>query len=214
MGFYSDYVLPRLMDRMMRGEEFDRERRIALKEAYGEVLEIGLGTGLSLANYPPTVAQLTAVDVAEMLPKRVAERIAKAPFPVRFVRVTAEQLPFPDASFDCVVSNLTLCTISDPASALGEIRRVLKPSGIFLFMEHGRADDARLARWQDRLNGIQKFFAGGCNLNRRIEALIRSVGLDLTKLDRFEFAAMPRTHGQMYRGVAKRTGEVSSRHNF
>lgn len=210
MGLYNDYVLLRLMDRMMRGEEFDRERRVALKDAHGEVLEIGLGTGLSLANYPPTVAQLTAVDVAEMLPKRVAERIAKAPFPVRFVQITAEKLPFPDASFDCVVSNLTLCTIPEPASALGEIRRVLKPSGIFLFMEHGRADDARLARWQDRLNGIQKFFAGGCNLNRRIDTLIKAAGLDLQKLDRFEFVPMPRTHGQMYRGIAKRSGDASS----
>ena len=214
MGFYSDYVLPRLMDRLMRGEEFNRERRVALKDAYGAVLEIGLGTGLSLANYPFGITQLTAVDVAAMLPKLVAERIAKAPFPVRFVQITAEKLPFPDARFDCVVSNLTLCTIPNPASALGEIRRVLKPNGIFLFMEHGRADDARLARWQDRLNGIQKAIGGGCNLNRRIAALIRSAGLDLTKLDRFEFAPMPRTHGQMYRGVAKRSGDVSSRSNF
>jgi ubiquinone/menaquinone biosynthesis C-methylase UbiE len=204
MGFYSDYVLPRLMDRMMSGEEFNRERRIALKDAHGEVLEIGLGTGLSLANYPSGVTQLTAVDVAAMLPKVVAERIAKAPFPVRFVQITAEKLPFPDASFDCVVSNLTLCTIPEPASALSEIRRVLKPAGIFLFMEHGRADSASLARWQDRLNGIQKAIGGGCNLNRRIDALIKSAGLDLTKLDRFEFAAMPRTHGQMYRGIATR----------
>jgi ubiquinone/menaquinone biosynthesis C-methylase UbiE len=204
MGFYGDYVLPRLMDRMMRGEEFNRERRIALKDARGEVLEIGLGTGLSLANYPPGVTQLTAVDVAAMLPKVVAERIAKAPFPVRFVQITAEKLPFPDASFDCVVSNLTLCTIPDAALALGEIRRVLKPNGQFLFMEHGRADEAGLARWQDRLNGIQKAIAGGCNLNRRIDALIKSAGLDVTKLDRFEFAAMPRTHGQMYRGIATR----------
>ena len=205
MGFYNYYVLPRLMDRMMRTEEFDRERRAALKDAQGKVLEIGLGTALTLAHYPPTVTQLTAIDVSTMLPERVAKRIAKAPFPVRFVKITAEKLPFPDASFDCVVSNLTLCTVPDPASAMSEIRRVLKPSGIFLFWEHGLADDAGLARWQGRLNGIQKVIAGGCNLNRKIDSLIAASGLTVTRLDRYEFAAMPRTHGQMYRGVATRT---------
>ena len=204
MGFYQDYVLASLMDRLMQGEEFVRERRVALKDAHGEVLEIGLGTGLSLPNYPPAVTRLTAVDVAAMLPKRVAERIARAPFPVRFVQITAEKLPFPDASFDCVVSNLTLCTIPDPAAALREIRRVLKPGGIFLFLEHGLSADAGLARWQNRLNGIQKFIAGGCNLNRRIDDLIEASGLDVTRLDRFTVGAMPRTHGQMYRGVATR----------
>jgi len=97
---------------------------------------------------------------------------------------------------------LTLCTISDAVAALREVRRVLKPEGTFVFLEHGRSDDKKVAKWQDRLNPIQRIIACGCNLNRPIGALIRQAGLRLDRLDRFQMPGIPRIAGEMYRGVA------------
>lgn len=206
MGLYSTYVFPRLMDWVMSGPGFQRLRHELLQSVRGEVLEIGLGTGLNLSHYPGGVARLQAVDPAPLLPDRVAERIARAPFPVELSRISAEQLPYKDRSFDCVVSTWTLCTIPDPREALREVRRVLKPTGQFLFLEHGRSDDARTATWQDRLNPIQNVIGCGCNLNRRIDRLITEAGLRIVQLDRFAMEGVPRIGGEMYRGVAMPAG--------
>ena len=111
-------------------------------------------------------------------------------------------MPYDDRVFDFVVSTWTLCTIPDPVAALREIRRVLRPDGQFLFAEHGRSDDPRTARWQDRLNPIQNLVACGCNLNRRIDRLVTEAGLTLTHLDRFVLPGIPRLGGEMYRGQA------------
>lgn len=206
MGLYSTYVFPRLMDWVMSGPGFQRLRHELLQSARGEVLEIGLGTGLNLSHYPGGLSRLRAVDPAPLLPDRVAERIARAPFPVELSRISAEQLPYENRCFDCVVSTWTLCTIPDPREALREVRRVLKPTGQFLFLEHGRSDDARTATWQDRLNPIQNVIGCGCNLNRRIDRLITEAGLRIEQLDRFAMEGVPRIGGEMYRGVALRAG--------
>ncbi len=186
----------------MRGAVFQEERQRVLADARGEVLEIGFGTGLNLPHYPSTVLKLVAIDPADILPDRVAARKESARFPVEFVHQTAEQLPFDNGRFDCVVSTWTLCTIPDPVTALREIKRVLKPGAPFLFTEHGRSDDPRIARWQDRLNPIQNLLACGCNLNRRIDQLVIQAGLRLTSLDRFVLPGVPRLGGEMYRGQA------------
>jgi SAM-dependent methyltransferase len=148
------------------------------------------------------VTRLTALDVADLLPARTAQRLAAAPFPVERVRLTAERLPFPDRRFDCVVSTWTLCSIPDALAALRELRRVLEPGGRFVFLEHGRSDDPRVARWQDRLNPIQRRLGGGCNLNRPIDALIRDAGFAITRLDRYVIEGEPRLMASMYRGTA------------
>jgi ubiquinone/menaquinone biosynthesis C-methylase UbiE len=137
-----------------------------------------------------------------MLPGRVAARRAAAAFPVEIAHLSAERLPYEDQTFDCVVSTWTLCTIPDPIAALREIRRVLKPEGTFLFLEHGRSDDRRIATWQDRLNPLQRVIGGGCNLNRRIDRLIAEAGLTISRLDRFTMDSVPRIGGAMYRGTA------------
>lgn len=206
MGLYSTYIFPRLMDWGMSGAGFQRLRSELLQSARGEVLEIGLGTGLNLCHYPAGVSRLRTVDPAPLLPDRVAERAANVSFPVELSRTGAEQLPYEDQSFDCVVSTWTLCTIPDPIQALREVRRVLKPTGRFLFLEHGRSDDARTAIWQDRLNPIQNVIGCGCNLNRRIDRLISEAGLDILQLDRFVMEGVPRIAGELYRGVATPEG--------
>lgn len=202
MGFYCKHVFPRLMDHVMHGEEFQRLRTEVLQSVAGEVLEIGIGTGLNLRHYGPNVSRVRAVDPNPMLPARVAERRGGVSFPVEIAHQNAERLPYDDHTFDCVVSTWTLCTIFDPVRALQEVGRVLKPEGRFLFLEHGRSDDRKIARWQDRLNPVQNIIGCGCNLNRRIDDLIAQAGLTITQLDRFAMQGVPRVGGEMYRGTA------------
>ena len=202
MGFYARHVFPRFMDWVLGRPRFGRERDAVLAAVGGEVLEIGFGTGLNLRHYPPGVTRLTAIDVADLLPARTGQRVAAAPFPVQRVRLTAERLPLPDGRFDCAVSTWTLCSIPDALAALREVRRVLKPGGFFVFLEHGRSDDPRVARWQDLFNPIQRRIGVGCNLNRPIDALVRDAGFAITRLERYVIEGEPRIMAEMYRGTA------------
>jgi len=166
------------------------------------VLEIGFGTGLNMAHYPSCLSSLSTIDPAVILPRKVQDRIAAVSFPVETVHQTAEHLPYPDRRFDTVVSTWTLCTIPNPVQALREVARVLKSTGTFLFLEHGRSEDSHIARWQDRLNPAQQIIGCGCNLNRRIDRLIEEGGLRIVTLNRFEMQGVPRIGGTMYRGSA------------
>ena len=207
MSLYATYIFPRLMDWVLRGARFQAERHLLLASAHGVVLEIGFGTGLNLPHYPSTITDLHTVEPATLLPERVARRVANAPFPVHLRQLRAEVLPYATGLFDCAVSTFTLCTIPDPVAALREVRRVLKPGGCFLFLEHGRSDDPVIARWQDRLNPLQQMVACGCNLNRRIDELIARAGFHLDELDRYTLPGIPRIGGEMYRGRASVTSE-------
>jgi SAM-dependent methyltransferase len=203
MGFYAKHIFPRLLDWSLGAAEFGQYRRRALAPAYGETLEIGFGTGLNLPYYPEAVTSLIAIDSENMLEGRVQQRIASCPIPVTKMRLDAQgRLPFGDHTFDTVVSTLTLCSIRDLAPALSEIRRVLKPEGRFVFFEHGRSDDPKVARRQDRFNPIQKIIGVGCNMNRKIDELIERAGFKITSLDRFLLPKAPRVLAEMYRGVA------------
>ena len=202
MGLYATQIFPRLMDWVMARPAFSQLREALLQLASGEVLEIGFGTGLNLRHYPATITRLSIVDPATLLPAKVARRMAAAPYPIQTTHVTAENLPFPDQQFETVVSTWTLCTIPDPALALHEVGRVLKPGGRFLFLEHGRSDDRTIAVWQDRLNPIQNVMGCGCHLNRQIDRLITQSGLTIAHLDRFSMQGVPRLVGEMYQGAA------------
>ncbi|MFQ5792611.1 MAG: class I SAM-dependent methyltransferase, partial [Acidobacteriota bacterium] len=115
-----------------------------------------------------------------------------------------ETIPLDNESVDGVVTTWTLCTIPDVIQALGEMRRVLKEDGCFHFLEHGRSDDPRVARWQDRLNPIQNLVGGGCNINRKIDDLIRAAGFEITSIENFYMKGL-RVGTYMYSGVARRT---------
>lgn len=206
MNFYAQYLFPRLMDRMMSMESFQKLRVEVLKDVRGEVLEIGYGTALNLPHYPRGVSHLTMVDPARLLRSRVEQRMAQVGFPLAIEQHQAESLPFPDRRFDFVVSTWTLCTIPDPARALAEIRRVLKPGGLLLFLEHGRSDDSRVAAWQDRLNPLQRLIGCGCNLNRPIDRLIETSAFSLIQRRRFRMPHVPRILGEMYQGHAAPAG--------
>ncbi|HXG64477.1 MAG TPA: class I SAM-dependent methyltransferase [Blastocatellia bacterium] len=204
MGLYAKYIFPRLMDWGLKAPAFHEQRRIALAPAKGRTLEIGFGTGLNLAHYPEAVTHLTVIDSERMLPQKVADRIRRAPMPVEVMQLDASgRLPFEDASFDTVVSTWTLCSIADLPAALAQVRRVLKPDGQFIFLEHGRSDDPKVAKRQDLLNPLQRLIGAGCNMNRPIDRLIKEAGFEIVALDRFLLPDTPRMLGEMYRGIAR-----------
>ena len=166
-------------------------RRKLLAGARGRVLEIGAGTGANLAFYGDGVESLTVVEPDAPMAGRLERKAEQVGRPVELMRAPAEELPFADDSFDVVVSTLVLCTVGDQAKALAELRRVLKPGGRLLFIEHVRAEDAGLARWQDRLNGINRVVARGCNCNRSTVDAIRGAGFAIVDLDHDRLQKVP-----------------------
>jgi len=205
MGLYDLYerrLFPLFLDAAMRPLGGFREETLA--DASGHVLEIGFGTGLNLPHYPSGVERLTAIDPMDAVKKKVQQRIDEAPFPVERHALAADGgLPFEAGTFDCVAITWTLCTIPDPLAALREMRRVAREGSSLLFIEHGLSSEPKVERWQHRLNPIQKFVGCGCNLNRSIDRLIEEGGFTLEKLDRFDAPDVPRTHGHLYRGIAR-----------
>jgi ubiquinone/menaquinone biosynthesis C-methylase UbiE len=204
MGWYVDRVLPRITDVALRGADFTSARARVCAGLEGDVLEVGFGSGRNVPHYPTQVTRVWAVDPATLGRQLAAERVAASPVPVVYVELDGEQLPLDDASVDHVLTTWTLCTIRDVGRALAEMRRVLRPGGSLHFVEHGRAPQPRVARWQDRLTPVQRRVFGGCHLNRPIDALIERAGLRLEKLDNY-YARGPKPFGYMFEGVAKKS---------
>jgi len=202
MGFYSRFIFPRLCDWSMRNPRMADLRRQVLSEVNGEVLEIGFGTGLNLEHYPERVHRLTAVDPGVGMTRIARRRMERSHIDVDIRVQTAEELPFEDGRFDCVVSTWTLCSIQEAERAISEISRVLKPGGRFLFLEHGLGDDLGVQRWQRRLTPLQRRVADGCRLDVDIEALIRERAWAKVRVERFLLEGTPRIVGSMYRGAA------------
>lgn len=199
-----EQLKPRIQDFAMRF--MDELRPAIVGAAAGSVLEVGFGTARNLEHYGSDVERLTGLD-----PMRtqgvgaVEERIGRAPFPVERTVLRADgELPFDAGRFDCVVTTWTLCSIPEPATALAEMRRVLKPGGRYLFIEHGRSSRPSTVRWQDRLNPIWRRVMDGCNINRPIDQLVEAAGFTLASLDRFQHRG-PAVLAHMYRGVAIRS---------
>ena len=204
MGLYSRHIFPRLCDWAMRSPDIARHRCEVLSRAVGEILEIGFGTGLNLEHYPEHVRRLTAVDPGVGMVRIARRRIKQSNIHVDLHVQTAEELPFKDGRFDCVVSTWTLCSIRDARRAIAEIERILKPGGQFLFLEHGLSEDPGIRRWQNRLSPLQKRLANGCRLDLDVETLVRSGAFRQIEVERFLLEGAPRLVGSMYRGVAVR----------
>jgi len=209
MGFYSKYVLPTLTDLAMRSHTLRPERARWVPLAKGVVLEIGVGSGLNLPMYGREVRKLYALDPSEGLLRMARSQAARVSFPVEFLFRPAEAVPLGEASVDYVVTTWTLCTIPDPVAALQEMRRVLRPEGRLISVEHGRSPDPAVVRWQDRLTPLWRRVAGGCHLNRPIDRLLRLGGFEVLEMNR-GYLAGPRMGGYLYRGMARpaRAGRI------
>ncbi len=210
MKLYDDWILPRLTDLVMRHKEISRYRERVVPQASGIVLEIGAGSGLNLRLYGSRVERLYALDPSPALLRMARRKKAPTGVPVAFVDARAEAIPIPDASVDAIVTTFTLCTISDPLVALREMKRVLRPGGRLLFAEHGLAPEPSVQRWQQRCNPLWRRMAGGCNLDRPIDALIEASGFRLEHLAT-EYAKGPRPLAYMYWGAALSNGHSASR---
>lgn len=202
MGIYAKYVLPRLIDLAMRNRAAARVRANWIPHARGDVLEVGIGSGLNLPFYSAEVSRVYGVDPSAELRKLARKRMAGQAVSVEFLAQSAEEtLPLPDHSVDTVVVTWTLCSIADPAGALRQMRRVLKASGRLIFVEHGRAPDFRVAEWQDRLTPVWKQIGGGCHLNREIDRLLAEGGFTIDEL-RTAYLPGPRAMTYTYQGFA------------
>ncbi|WP_245632547.1 class I SAM-dependent methyltransferase [Edaphobacter aggregans] len=190
----------------MRNEETTRLRAAWIPLARGEVLEIGIGSGLNLPFYSSDVHRVYGVDPSLELQRMARKRAMAEPIEVEFLSQSAdEQLPLSDASFDTVVMTWTLCSIPNAPKALQEIKRVLKANGRLIFLEHGRAPDPGVAAWQERITPLWKPIGGGCHLNRKIDDLIVAAGFRITELKTC-YLPGPRLMTYTYQGLAETTG--------
>jgi ubiquinone/menaquinone biosynthesis C-methylase UbiE len=202
MALYRDRILPHLIHWTMRQDSFGEYRQRVVSAAEGRVLEIGIGSGLNLPFYSGRASHVIGVDPSPTLLSRAAHTPSTLRS-VTFVEGSAETIPLADASVDTVVTTWTLCSISDIAAALDEIRRVLRASGILLFVEHGRAPDPVIQRWQDRLTPLWSRLAGGCHLNRPVDRLLVQAGFQIERLTT-SYMQGPRLMTFMYEGCARR----------
>jgi SAM-dependent methyltransferase len=204
MGIYADQVLPRLIDKLCGVKDMTVLRERAVEGLHGTVLEIGFGSGLNVPVYPPEVTLVYAVDPATVGRKLAAKRIEASPVRIEFVGLDGQQIPLPDASCDTALSTYTLCTIPDPARALAEVHRILRPGGTFHFVEHGLAPDADVVKKQRRIEPINRRLAGGCHLTRDHWALLEGAGFELDRRAA-EYGNGPKAYSFHYIGTARKS---------
>ena len=203
MGFYSDRILPHCIDRGCAVGPVSRQREKVVPQAQGRVLEVGMGSGLNLPFYDADRVELVwGLEPSDGMRRRAMARVEAAPFEVRWLGLPAEEIPLEDDSADTVVVTYTLCTVPGWRTALAQMRRVLKPGGRLLFSEHGRAPDAAVRRWQDRLDPFWSRIAGGCHLNRDIPGLLAQGGFVVRELETMYLPSTPRFAGFTYWGYA------------
>ncbi|MFM8529353.1 MAG: class I SAM-dependent methyltransferase [Ilumatobacteraceae bacterium] len=206
MGFYTDRFLPRLIDRILDSADFRETRRIQLAPVSGRVLEVGFGAGPNVPHLPDGVDKLYAIDPAVSVRPIADARVRARGIPVEYLGLDGARIDLDDESVDHVVSTMTLCTIPDVDAALSEIHRVLRPGGRFHFVDHGRAPDVRVARWQDRIQPLHSRLFGGCRLDRDIPVLVAASGLQIVTTEA-DYMKGPRVMGFLHRGVAEKRTE-------
>ncbi len=202
MSFYSERVLPRIITKTCGMPAMDKLRRAACEPLSGHVVEIGFGSGFNVGQYPTAVERVSAVEPSDGGWALARERVASSTIPIERAGLDGQRLPFDDDSFDSALSTFTLCTIPDLLAALAELRRVVKPGGVFAFLEHGTAPDEGVRRWQRRLEPMQKRLGGGCHLTRDIPATVEAAGWRAVTADEFYAKASPKPFGAFVLGVA------------
>ncbi|HUW04446.1 MAG TPA: class I SAM-dependent methyltransferase [Acidimicrobiales bacterium] len=201
MGLYREQVLPRLVDRACGSVELAKWRARVAEGLFGTVLEIGFGSGLNVDVYPAEVELVYAVEPAATARRLAEKRVAGSHVEVEYVGLRGESIPLEDDTCDAALSTFTLCTIPDVEAALGEVRRVLRPGGRFHFLEHGLSPHESIARWQRRIEPVQKRLADGCHLTRDAAELVRAAGFEIERVES-RYAAGPKPWSWFTEGVA------------
>ncbi|MGB0921675.1 MAG: class I SAM-dependent methyltransferase [Alphaproteobacteria bacterium] len=183
MSFYEEKILPSVINVACGQKPVMQQRQKVVPSAQGRVLEVGIGSGLNLEFYDRSkIDHLWGLEPSEGIRKKAQAKAEELGMAVEFLGLKGEEIPLDDNSVDTVVITYTMCTIPDVMTALGQMRRVLKPGGQMLFSEHGKAPDAAVRKWQDRLNPIWGVIGGGCNLNRDIPGLVEQAGFKMTEM--------------------------------
>ncbi len=202
MGIYQKFILPHLINLSMSNKECARRRSQVIPKAHGRVLEVGVGSDFNLPFYDPSkVTQVYGVDPSPELLKMARKKAKQVSVPVELLNQSAEHLSLESEAMDTVVITWTLCSIPDVLRALAEMRRVLKPAGDLIFVEHGLSPEPKVSAWQNRLNRPWRAVAGGCNINRKMDSLILSAGFALIELET-EYLPGPTMFTYTYRGQA------------
>ena len=199
-AFYKKRVYPVLMESSLKSKKVTLLRKATLLSAHGNILEIGFGTGLNVLCYPKEVKKITAIDIIPSMKDFLLKKAEGRDLEIEIHNMSAEDLEFEDKSFDCIVSTFTLCSIPHPDRALAEFKRVLKPEGRFLFLEHGANPNKAIRVLQNLTNPLFNVFACGCNVNREIKNIIVDSGFQLDELETVNM--MPPISGYTYRGTA------------
>ena len=202
MGFYRERIVPYLIYLSMRQEALAAYRERVVPGAAGRILEIGIGSGINLRYYGDRAEHVIGLDPSAKLLAMSVETDRRSGLSVELVKGSAEMIPIEDKTIDTVLTTWTLCSISDVNRALSEMRRVLKPNGRLLFVEHGLSPEDKVRRWQNRLNPVWKRVTGGCNLNRAIAQLIEVAGFRIERIDT-GYMKGPRPMTFMYEGSAR-----------
>ncbi|HEV8333699.1 MAG TPA: class I SAM-dependent methyltransferase [Steroidobacteraceae bacterium] len=202
MSFYNDRILPHVINLAMRQRELRQYRDRVISGAHGRVLEIGIGSGLNLPLYRSPASEILGLEPAPRLIAMAQRPASRCTLPVRFIEASAESIPLDRHSIDTVVTTWTLCSIPQVALALSEMRRVLRPGGQLLFVEHGRAPEEGVRKWQERLTPAWKHIGGGCHLNRPIRELVERAGFAIQQIET-GYMKGPRPMSFMYEGRAR-----------
>ena len=206
MNPYDRYILPYLIDLACSTRPHAKQRQKVVPQATGRVLEVGMGSGLNLQFYNPSQVEFVwGLEPSLGMRHRAEQRVREAPFEIRWLDLPGEEIPLEDESADTIVVTYTLCSIPDVNAALMQMRRVLRPGGKLLFVEHGLAPDPKVQTWQHRINPTWKVIAGGCHLNRDMPSLLRHAGFALQELETMYLPGTPKFAGFEYWGVATKS---------
>ncbi|MCF8612005.1 methyltransferase domain-containing protein [Gordonia sp. HY285] len=206
MSFYSDRVLPRIIARTCGMPALHTLRDRVCAPLSGRVVEVGFGSGFNVGSYPAAVTAVAAVEPSDTGWRLGEARVAASTVPIERTGLDGTRLPFDDDSFDSALSTFTLCTIPDLGAALAEMRRVVRPGGVFGFLEHGIAPDAAVRKWQRRLEPFQLKLGGGCHLTRDVTAEITAAGFGVVSVDAFYADQAPKPFGAFVLGSARVPG--------
>lgn len=204
MSFYEKKILPKVLDLLCGSSPINYQRKKIVPKVSGNVLEIGIGSGLNLPHYKTSnISKITALDPSEELTDIAKKRISELDLDIDIMNCGAEEIPLKSEYFDSILVTYTLCSIENLVDSMKEIRRVIKDDGILFFCEHGIAPDLKTQKWQNRINPIWKRLMGGCNINRDIPDIISNSRLEIVDLETMFLPGTPRIAGFNYWGTAR-----------